>query len=111
VRRHRLVLAVGSLTAVDSLRRRRICPRRHLPLRADHRAIQVDEMQITQRDEALELAQLRIEEDAVKSQRELEAAIGLWDGHNPITIRVDDEGVAQYIVNSYKVAGWEAETK
>jgi hypothetical protein len=68
-------------------------------------------MQITQRDEAVELAQLRIEEDAIKYLRELEAAIGLWDGQQAITLKVDDESVAQYIVNSYKVAGWEAESK
>lgn len=70
-------------------------------------------MNITSKSEAAELAALRLDEDAVKYIRELEALISLWQGYTIITLPIPtkDVNVANHVVKLYQEQGWDAEVK
>lgn len=66
---------------------------------------------ITRREEAVELAALKIEEDSAPYIRRVEAAISLWDGSSPLRIsfsKETPERMMEYLEEQYQNAGWDA---
>jgi hypothetical protein len=69
-------------------------------------------MELTSRDDALELARLHMEEDAVPVIRRIEAAISTWDGTDALrvsTFKGTSLALVEYVAQQYRSMNWEVQ--
>lgn len=67
-------------------------------------------MEPTPREEAGELARLRVEEDATPIIRRIEASLMLWQGRGAVYIALakdTQESLTEYVAEQYRSVGWD----
>lgn len=67
-------------------------------------------MELTPREDAVELARMHLEEDAVPLIRRVEAAISLWDGMDGVrvsTLKGTANTLVEHVAQQYRNYGWD----
>lgn len=74
-------------------------------------------MEPTSRLDAVEVARMHMEEDAVRYIRQIEALVSTWDGSTAITFQfakndaVANPSLVTYLASLYREAGWTVEAR